>query len=144
VFAAPAVEHQIDMRLGDALALYGYSQSACERAQHAVPLPQGTGCIHIELVWHALAEVDTDYTVFVHVVDTNGNIVAQRDVMPLDNTYPTRLWAAGEYIADTHRFADLPPGEYRLRVGLYDQSTGQRLPVESSGDFIDLGQIRVS
>src|SRR5690606_18356102 len=97
VLAAPAVEHQIDMRLGDALALYGYSQSACERAQHAVPLPQGTGCIHIELVWHALAEVDTDYTVFVHVVDADGNIVAQRDVMPLDNTYPTRLWAAGEY-----------------------------------------------
>ena len=143
VLDAPPVDHQIETRLGAALELYGYNQSTCERAQHAVPLPQDGECIQIELIWHALAEVDTDYTVFVHVLDAGGNIVAQRDVMPLDNTYPTSLWAAGEYIADTHSFADLPPGTYRLRAGLYDQATGQRLPVDSSGDFVDLGTVQI-
>jgi hypothetical protein len=139
MFAAPPVDVRLDAGLGDSLLLYGYSQSGC--AGENLSLQADPGCIQIELVWQARAAVDVDYTVFVHVVDSAGNIIAQRDVMPANNTYPTRLWAAGEFVVDAHRFSSLPPGTYHLRVGLYDQTTGQRLPVDASGDFIDLGVI---
>jgi len=36
---------------------------------------------------------------------------------------------------------DLPPGDYRLRVGLYDDAG--RLPLSSGGDAIDLATIAI-
>jgi hypothetical protein len=67
--------------------------------------------------------MDTSYTGFVHLLDANGQIVAQDDHVPLQNQYPTTRWVNGEVVED--RFvlrlpADLPPGEYALEIGLYD------------------------
>jgi hypothetical protein len=125
-FEAPPVETVRVVGLGDALRLYGYT------------LRTEADALRLELVWQTQAAVTTDYTVFVHLLDTAGHIVRQRDVMPVDNTYPTRLWAAGEYVYDVHVFDDLPPGAYQVRVGLYDAATGQRLPLETGGDALDL------
>ena len=116
--------------LGDALGLYGWD------------IQRQGDTLDLRLVWYAKQPVATDYTVFVHVVDASGAIVAQRDVMPVDNSYPTSLWMAGEYVLDEHHFTDLAPGDYRIQVGLYDQSTGQRLPRDDGSDFIDLGHVR--
>jgi hypothetical protein len=44
--------------------------------------------------------------------------------------YPTDLWPVGGLIPDTHTLVvpdDLPPGEYDLRIGLYDPAAGTRL-----------------
>ena len=87
------------------------------------------------LYWRSLQEVDTSYKVFVHLVDAAGNIVAQHDAFPANNTLPTNIWVAGEYIEDVHVLEvspDVPPGTYRVRVGLYDPNTWARLPVHSS------------
>jgi 4-amino-4-deoxy-L-arabinose transferase-like glycosyltransferase len=129
VFDAPAVGQRVNDRLGDALELYGYTMTASDSG------------LQIGLVWHALDTVSQDYTVFVHVVDALGNIVAQQDVMPQNGEYPTTLWAAGEYVTDSHTFAKLPDGPLRLRVGLYLQADGTRLPVtdaqgQPAGDYI--------
>ncbi len=122
----------LDIRLGDALALYGYTMEL------------GSGTLDLRLVWQAHDFVTTDYTVFVHVLDRSGAIVQQQDVMPVENSYPTSLWIAGEYVMDTHHFADLAPGEYQVRLGLYNQATGARLPrADGSGDLIDLGTVRI-
>lgn len=133
LFEPPSVEHKLEIGLGDALQLYG---STIELTAND---------LRVELVWHALVEVDTDYTVFVHVVDENGQNAAQRDVMPVDNTYPTTLWVSGEYVPDTHVFSDLPPGRYTLRVGLYNPPNGQRLPLKEQpqADYIDLGSLDI-
>lgn len=71
-------------------------------------------------------------TVFVHVVDTVGNIVAQLD-MPLGGeTYPAFLWGdneltfAGIY---TLSLADIEPGNYQIYFGLYHPETLTRLNV---------------
>ncbi|MBZ0302984.1 MAG: hypothetical protein K8J31_24780 [Anaerolineae bacterium] len=122
-----------EVRLGEALALDGYRIDV-----------QGT-TLRLLLVWQALVEVETDYTVFVHVLDDSGAIIAQRDVMPVTGSYPTSLWAAGEYVLDEHVFEDLPPGRYHLRVGLYDQADGVRLTQQSQPnlDFIDLGAVDI-
>jgi hypothetical protein len=73
-----------------------------------------------------------DYTVFVHLLDPNGNRVAGNDIQPVNNTYPTSLWGRGEHILDPHTLPtphNLPPGPYRLAIGLYHQPTGERLPL---------------
>jgi hypothetical protein len=45
---------------------------------------------------------------------------------------PTSQWARDEVIVDERTVPipdDLPPGDYRLVVGLYRADTGERLPV---------------
>ncbi len=136
LFEPPEVATQVDARLGDALRLYGYT------------LEVSGGDVQLVLTWQAEDTVGEDYTVFVHVVDGADNIIAQHDRMPQDNSYPTSLWAAGEYVLDSYTFSDLAPGDYRLRVGLYQQANGTRLPVRlpdgTASDFIWLDAIDIT
>ena len=82
----------------------------------------------VTLVWQATAQPADDYTVFVHILDPTGALIAQRDTAPVNGLAPTRLWATNQIITDAHTFG-LPPGSYQLAVGLYRPETGQRLPL---------------
>ncbi|MBP9502542.1 MAG: glycosyltransferase family 39 protein [Candidatus Promineofilum sp.] len=95
----------------------------------------------VTLRWYAAEAVATDYTVFLHLRDDAGQIVAQADGPPLEGWYPTSWWVTGEWVIDEHAFAlptDTPPGNYRLVTGLYDPTTGGRL-----GDEQLLGSVEV-
>jgi hypothetical protein len=86
-------------------------------------------------LWQALSTPADDYTVFVHLLDENGNLVATHDAQPLNGIYPTSIWTPGELVLDSHQLPipnSLTAGQYRLAVGLYHQPTGQRVPVISS------------
>jgi hypothetical protein len=88
--------------------------------------------VQLSLLWQALRTPSLDYTVFVHLLDAGDNIVASHDTQPVNNTYPTTIWSPGEHILDPHSLptpATLPPGPYRLSLGLYYQPTGERLPL---------------
>lgn len=90
----------------------------------------------VRLNWKAVSKLDADYTVFVHLVGQGGQIVAQHDGMPEGGSYPTGAWEVGETIEDEHPLAiaaDVPPGDYRLLVGLYRLETETRLPVVGAG-----------
>lgn len=126
-FTPPPVAHESGLRLGDGLLLYGYTLDAAADA------------LTIELVWSAMAEVNADYTVFVHLVDpASGEPVDQRDAMPRANAYPTSLWAAGEFISDAYHFdADGRDWcDYELRIGFYLTTSGARLPVSGADGLI--------
>jgi 4-amino-4-deoxy-L-arabinose transferase-like glycosyltransferase len=77
--------------------------------------------------WTALRAPGTDYTLFVHLLDADGQMIGQHDGQPFGGDYPTGLWDAGERVRDARAFA-LPPAAQRLRIGWYDHQTGQRLP----------------
>jgi hypothetical protein len=80
--------------------------------------------------WQTLASVQQDYTTFVHLLDNSGKIVAQIDLPPLSGTRPTSLWQVGETVRDEYPLtlpANLPPGAYRLSLGLYVAPNGGRL-----------------
>ena len=103
-------------------------------------LPAGERAWTLTLAWTAEGPVDGDYTVFVHLVDDSGEICNQHDAPPGGGFYPTSFWTPGETVLDRHDLT-LPPGApagpYRLRVGLYQPETGQRLPTPT-GDFVEL------
>ncbi|MBV8085299.1 MAG: hypothetical protein JO247_10850 [Chloroflexi bacterium] len=90
----------------------------------------------ITLQWVCLAPVDVDYTIFVHVLDSSGNVIAQHDSGPLEGHYPTSLWDTGETITDSIELP-IPSGEH-LEVGLYAQPSGQRLTTPTGADHLDL------
>lgn len=86
----------------------------------------------VELQWRALMAPVRDYTLFVHLVDEEGNTVAASDQPLTGGYYPSGLWDAGERVTHVHRLplpATLSDGDYELRIGLYDPATGGRLPI---------------
>ncbi len=108
--------------------------------------------ITLNLAWQAVAPDGQDYTVFVHLLNGAGELVAQSDGPPQGGAYPTSIWAAEEQVADARALAlpgDLPPGEYVLLVGLYDPASGARLPAIAAGgnrapnDAVELARIVV-
>lgn len=91
----------------------------------------------ISLFWEALSPDGRDYTVFVHLLNEAGELVAQSDGPPGGGTYPTSIWSGGEQIPDERTILPplgTPPGSYTLLVGLYDPATGARLPAYGPDD----------
>ncbi|MSP13586.1 MAG: phospholipid carrier-dependent glycosyltransferase [Chloroflexi bacterium] len=93
-------------------------------------LQQQAGQLSVALQWRCTAQVGADYTVFVHVVDSQGKLVAQHDSPPRLGRYPTYAWDPGELIQDSHPvdIHTLPPGAYQVQVGFYLPADGTRLP----------------
>lgn len=77
----------------------------------------------LTLLWQATNTLVTDYTVFVHVTDTTGTLVAQSDGPPLNGFWPTSVWLPDQQINDPHLITISTPGIYHLLVGLYDPAT---------------------
>ncbi len=99
--------------------------------------------IYVTLYWFALNAMDKNYQVSVHLVDSNGQTVAQHDDTPDQGLTPTTRWLPGEIIVDHHALMLKPvvPGEYRLTAAMY-------LPMDNGyanlGNPIDLGRVQVS
>ena len=73
------------------------------------------------------AKIDSDYWVFVHVLDPDGEQLWTDDHLP---TTPTSQWRGGQKVEYTRTvFVPNYPyiGEARVRLGLYSQSSGKRL-----------------
>lgn len=88
----------------------------------------------LSLIWQAIQPPGQGYTVFVHLTRADGSPVSQHDGLPASGARPTDTWLPGDRITDDHQFnipPDTPPGEYWLRVGMYD-SAG-RLPITDPG-----------
>jgi hypothetical protein len=91
--------------------------------------------------------MERDYSVFVHVVDENGVIVAQEDSYPGRGMLPTSRWPAGEAIADLYavRIPALAqaPRLRQVEAGVYDLATGERLLLPGGEDRVELGEVRI-
>jgi hypothetical protein len=96
------------------------------------------GTVRVTLYWWAMSPMDEDYTVFVHLLDDNGRVKWQQDIMPVFGTRPTSGWRPGQVLEDVHDIplsADAPEGLYRVEIGIYSPLTWQRLHVlDPNGD----------
>jgi len=86
------------------------------------------GSLSLVLYWRSLERVEADYTVFVHLLDAEGNIVAQGDSPPVQGHYPTTTWAVGEVVRDEHPLVGPPEAlasGVRFAVGWYSAQEGR-------------------
>ncbi|HVU12751.1 MAG TPA: hypothetical protein VHD90_15840 [Phototrophicaceae bacterium] len=130
LFDPPVIGHVTNVNFGNKIAIYGYN------------IHTDNTNLSLEIIWKTLDNMDTDYKVFVHLVDRSGVILTQRDAMPQGNAYPTSLWLPGEYIVDTYELPIAANG-YQLQVGLYDPDSAVRLPIldgqqKIMGDFLPI------
>lgn len=124
LLTAPPVQVPLAIAFGPGIRLVGYD------------LPQTTvkvgETLPLTLVWQATAPgAEPPLTVFTHLLDNGGRLVAQHDAPPDAGRRPTVGWVTGEYIIDAHNLAFTRTdyaGEASIEVGLYDAATGARAP----------------
>jgi len=94
----------------------------------------------LELLWQGRGNANADYTVFVHLLNEAGEVVAGHDSQPMNGAYPTTLWSAGERVRDLHAIETdgLSPGTYSLEAGLYNFENSQRVPLTNGQQQIVL------
>ncbi|MCY3977114.1 MAG: hypothetical protein OXG23_03350 [Chloroflexi bacterium] len=95
----------------------------------------------ISLNWKSESTPDENFTVFAHLLDSEGNILSQDDNSP---RLPTKYWRWGESFTTFHRFdAGFNMLDYTVSVGLYinDGLTYPKLEytsvVEQDGEEIE-------
>jgi hypothetical protein len=111
----------------------------------AAPWP-ATEPLRITLYWQtARPDLDPDIAAFIHVVNDQGQLVAQQDI----------TWLAGHFPASEHRPTDILSqrfefdlttlsGQVCLTTGLYHRTTGERLAaVEPSGQPLPDNALRL-
>ncbi|MEZ4516247.1 MAG: hypothetical protein R3C44_05190 [Chloroflexota bacterium] len=130
----PEVAESANVVFGETATLVGFTvDDGPVTAADSIPLT---------LVWQSLSDdIGTDYIVFVHLVDAQGQLLGQHDGVPGDGRRPTSDWLAGDYIVDPHTLTFRDPGyegPAYIMVGLYDPSTGGRLLIENGADAFSL------
>jgi len=132
--AIPNDAETLKYRFGDSITL------------QAADFEASSDQLNLTLYWQTAAVLPADYQVFVHVYDSAGERVAQRDSAPVDNRYPTGQWRLNTVIEDRHTLtleAPLPPGEYTIRLGLYNLPNGARLPINPIDDRVQDNSLQV-
>jgi len=145
----------IGANLAGWVRLVGYDTDApgsVAGEQEKVVLSAAPGeAISFTLYWQALAPMERDYTVFLHLIDESGKIWGQTDSQPWGGFYPTSFWDEGEVVLDEHLLTippQTPEDEYMVVGGMYLLSTGERLPLldeegQPKGDTVFLSKVVV-
>lgn len=127
---------ELHANFGDLVELGGYSLDLAALA------PDRT--VQLALYWRPkTAQIRKPYKVFVQLRDRQNQTVAQADHFIYEGLLTGgvmgQLKDQGEWLRDTADLVlpeSLPPGTYRLWVGLYDPTTLERVPLvaDSSGE----------
>lgn len=116
--AVPMPPNPLGANFADQIVLLGYD------------LQTEAGGLRLTTYWQALQSTEENYTIFVHVLDERGDLIAQQDAQPQGGRYPTSIWAAGEVVVDEAILTfstDAQPAQ--IAVGMYRLDTLARLPL---------------
>lgn len=99
--------------------------------------------LNLTFYWSATNTPNEDYKVFVHLSDTAGNIITQKDGVPVDGQRPTTTWLPDELIVDTYQLP-LPEDQYeRIWLGMYNPITSDRLTALSPRGLASENRIQI-
>jgi hypothetical protein len=122
--APPPVPQPRPARFGEHIHLRGFAPPAASELRPGAQ-------VSFQLFWQTSGTPPADYWLFAHLLDAEGQRVAQVDL-----PYPTSEWQR-PYITTELPLtlpADAAPGLYRLVVGMYDPADSTRLPLETSAE----------
>jgi len=123
---------RLDINLGSQVTLLGAKVGR-------QPLHPGQKA-EVTLCWESLAEMDEDYSVFLHLLGRSSPLgepqgrerAGQLDIYPGVGAYPTSLWQVGDIICDDYEIPVLSqattPVAAEVEVGLYERESMERLP----------------
>jgi 4-amino-4-deoxy-L-arabinose transferase-like glycosyltransferase len=136
----PATPLQADF--GGQLRFLGYTLTPSS--------PQHAGDrVALSLIWQAQIRPATDYAIFVQLRDAANTTLASADYQPYQGVAPTSKWPPGATLQSMtwlHLPPELPPGLYRIYVGLYRPDTLDRVPLQadlSGENALVLGPLEV-
>lgn len=123
VYLRSTAPHVVEIGTQPQLAIV----DARNRVDGVVALDYGLECagdLTLRVDWHTPDAPERDLSVFVHILDANGTLIAQADQSaPVYGFRPLTTWRAREVVADTYPIA-LPPEAAAggtVRFGLYEQ-----------------------
>ena len=121
----PSIAERVDIDFADTVTLLGYEIAAAEAGTE---LP-------VTLVWQVVNPPAADYMPFLQLEDSWGHRWSQVESF----AYPAEQWEMGETIIQ-HVLVPVPPGtppgSYRLRIGLFDPGSDDRLPrLDHNGSY---------
>lgn len=91
----------------------------------------------VTLHWAASHPLSYEWNIFVHLLDKQtGQLIAQADGQALANTYTLGQWSTPLTLWEQRYIplpAGVPPQSLTTAVGLYNWQTGERLPIQISG-----------
>jgi hypothetical protein len=132
----------IHIPIADTVLLYGYKITPKQTT-----FQPGT-TIFLELFWLPLHKTLTPMTIFVHLIDEYSlSPVAQEDSPPQDGKTTTTTWKPTYPIRDVYTLSippDAPPGIYTIYTGMYDPTTGDRLPTNTPNNSIPITTIIIA
>ncbi|HEY0601613.1 MAG TPA: glycosyltransferase family 39 protein [Herpetosiphonaceae bacterium] len=112
-------DQPVDAVFGAGLHLRGYAQELLQSTLTITPS------------WNIQADQPGGVFFFVHVLAPDGSKVSQVDLPLDDGLFPQ--WQAGQQFGRPLALplpADLPAGEYRVALGVYQLAEGRRLPLK--------------
>jgi hypothetical protein len=106
--------------------------------------------VRLSLYWQALRTLEVNQSVFLHLYDQAGRLLAQYDGPAGGTDFPSILWQPGDVIEDMAELrlpSEMSTGDYTLAVGIYNPNTSRRLPLRDGptmgDDRIQIGQLRI-
>ena len=145
--ATPSAEVQLDVPLSHDVAFLTSAGSEAMRllgqGQLPAEVPQG-GRFDLSLYWQRGAAGLADYEAVIELVGTESHRLLRQPLVP---TYPTSRWQLGERLRGQYRLlvpANLPEGEYELRLSLGAGGVDQMLGLPDGTTSLRLGGLRVT
>ena len=88
--------------------------------------------IRVQTTWDSSQPSDHSYTLFLHLVDENGNLLTQYDGLPRGGEWPTTCWQTAHSFDDSYSL-EIPEaadsGTYQIQIGFYEWPTLARVPL---------------
>ncbi len=124
----PPIAHPLPAQFGKSLAVRGYGLNTDTTTLRK------SGMITITMQWQKQTAMNDDVLLFLHVLNERGERVAQVDIPPGGADSPTSAWEIGRIFNRSYPLAvgaDLPPGRYRIALGLYHPTDFARLTLDA-------------
>lgn len=132
VFRLWGPDQRANAEFGGQIRLIGWDQ------QPAAPQPGST--LSLRFYWQPVVPPRDNYSVFLHLTPSEdpSHVLAQADFTPVSEARLPLTWHYPDetLVGQTRHLtipADLPPGSYVARLGLYNYVTGERLRMDAGG-----------